>query len=34
MKLDDEPEVKDTKLGEEQRSEMTRLVEEPLVRES
>ena len=34
MKLDDEQEGKDAKLDEEQRSEMTRLVGEPLVRES
>ena len=34
MKLDDEPDGKDTKLDEEQLSEMARLVSEPLVRES
>ena len=34
LKLDDEPEGKDAKLDEEQRSEMTRLFGEPLVRES
>ena len=34
LKLDDEPDGKDTKLDEEQLSEMARLVVEPLVRDS
>ena len=34
LKLEDEPDGKDTKLDEEQLSEMARLVVEPLVRDS
>ena len=34
LKLEDEPDGKDTKLDEEQLSEMARLVVEPLIRDS